>query len=169
MLIRIQCCLTSCWSASIGIKAPTDQETMLYKITLIRISWCNICWSWSSFYTIMLIRLYWLNISCWSGSSVPYHHAYPLFVLKRHLLIGIQCYIASCWSGCSGITSADQDQIFITSCWSGSGVSPADQDPVLYNTVLIRFNWHKGSCCYITSCRSGSSRIYFCIKSCWSG
>ena len=53
--------------------------------------------------------------SCCSGSSglksvdqdsvLKKQPAYPVFVLVRYLLFEIQCYIASCGSGYSGITS----------------------------------------------------------------
>ena len=52
--------------------------------------------------------------------SVP-DHCLSFYFIQQHAVIRIQCYITARWSGTSRIKS------------------PADQDPVLYSSILDRF------------------------------
>ena len=68
-------------------------------------------------HTIMLTTFFCFKESCRSGSSV----------MLQHVVIRVQWYITAFWFGSSGIKLS------------------ADQDPVLYGSMLSRFFWYKVS------------------------
>ena len=127
---------TACWLVLFAIKSPAYQDPVLYKSILARYAWYKVsCWSGSSVITLCWVSSFDIqspanqdsvldNSMLWSGSSVIEQHAVPVLLLWSRLLIKIQCYMTACCPGSSGIKyPADQDAVLYNSIlWSGSSV-----------------------------------------------
>ena len=165
LMITIWYYLTSCWSVFSGVLSPAKQAAVLWNIILIRFSSTFIFADEDLvLYDIMLIWFIWCNIACWSRSSVyktsswsgsssitsPADKNPVLYTIMRMRLslykvfcdqtlvlydfipIRFLWYKVSCWSE-SNVAFHHADAV-------SSGIKyPADQDPVLYNIMLIRF------------------------------